>query len=367
MSIVKCILIWQRGRFVVTSLLLLMIPSLTACAGTVSQSITKGDLETSIPTLIPSSTVFLKSTASSTPKQIIYPTITPTSSPKTVILPTVTATITPSLDWRGQLAILGAEDSLSDVRPYQFDIYLMNSDGEMTRLTEGAIADDLDWSPDGNKIVFSALYNSHDGFKIYTINADGSGFTNIRPVLDLYSDESEPAWSPDGQRIAFSQFFGGVFKIYIMDVDGKNTRFLTEGGAPSWSPDGKFITFVRRLPDINSGNIFVIGVDGQGLRQLTKDIYANVPKWSPDGKHIAFVGYYPKGKAGIYMMDVDGSNRFLLKYTMNRPSWSLNGKYVTYPSEHALFMANINGEDTWLISSKYHFYFKYAVWRPGSP
>ena len=127
-----------------------MILSLTACAGTVSQSITKGDLETSIPTLIPSSTVFLKSTASSTPKLTVYPTMTPTSSPKTVILPSVTATITPSLDWRGQLAILGAEDSLSDVRPYQFDIYLMNSDGEMTRLTEGAIADDLDWSPDGN-------------------------------------------------------------------------------------------------------------------------------------------------------------------------------------------------------------------------
>jgi WD40-like Beta Propeller Repeat len=44
-----------------------------------------------------------------------------------------------------------------------------------------------------------------------------------------------PAWSPNGRFIAFEHLGEG---IWLYRPDGKERRFLGEGGAIVWSPDG---------------------------------------------------------------------------------------------------------------------------------
>ncbi len=82
------------------------------------------------------------------------------------------------------------------------------------------------------------------------MNADGSGITNLSNSPD--SDEYSPAWSPDGQKIAFTTSFysptsGFQNDLFVMNVNGTGVRRITYGiGAyePEWSPDGSKIAYV---------------------------------------------------------------------------------------------------------------------------
>ena len=63
---------------------------------------------------------------------------------------------------------------------------------------------------------------------------------------------------------------------------------------PQVSPDGKTIAFVLRKTDLEANrgrtDIWLVGVDGSGLKQLTTDPAGDWnPRWSPDGKSLYFV------------------------------------------------------------------------------
>ena len=98
--------------------------------------------------------------------------------------------------------------------------------------TEGTISG-LDWSPDGNQIVYSL------GGTVYTMNADGN---NKKVLVDnRYESQTEcewfihPQWSPDGNWIAFDCTWG----IYVISSDGTvGPFFIVDGDYPMWlQPD----------------------------------------------------------------------------------------------------------------------------------
>ena len=79
-----------------------------------------------------------------------------------------------------------------------------------------------------------AFVSDRDGnFEIYVMDADGGNQQNLtnNPTADYF-----PSWSPDGKRIVFSAVREGHFKnnlditfeIYVMDADGDNQQKLTE-------------------------------------------------------------------------------------------------------------------------------------------
>ncbi|MGB7069086.1 MAG: hypothetical protein WBD22_06290 [Pyrinomonadaceae bacterium] len=83
-------------------------------------------------------------------------------------------------------------------------------------------------------------------------------------------------------------------EIYLMDMDGRNPRRLTNNKVsdlyPNLSPDGRRIVFESgRLrskgdPD-NLSDLFIMNADGTTQRHLVRGSSAT---WSPDGKHIAY-------------------------------------------------------------------------------
>src|SRR5258708_3914474 len=93
-------------------------------------------------------------------------------------------------------------------------IYLANfANRTITQLTHAqGNSFDLDWSPDGSKIIFrtdrdgQAPFRSFDAGEIYVMEADGSNQTNLTnsPAIDGW-----PKWSPDGSRIVFASYRDG--------------------------------------------------------------------------------------------------------------------------------------------------------------
>lgn len=159
------------------------------------------------------------------------------------------------------------------------------------------------------QIAFRQNRNDPNNFEIYTINADGSGLTNLtnHPARDEC-----PYWSPDGRSIAFVSDRDGS-GIYLMASDGSNQRRLTAeftrceipDATMAWSADGQWFSFVScpaGLPDI-----YVVRSDGSDLTNLTHNPAADANSyWSPDGQRLAF-GSDRDGNQEIYLLDVQAS------------------------------------------------------------
>lgn len=127
------------------------------------------------------------------------------------------------------------------------EIHSMNVDGSnLTRLTNvnHPYTTDPAWSPDGKKLAFATFQDQ--GPQIYIMNTDGSALTQISSNQLVFLDTREPAWSPDGQRIAFvratsNAVHGTVpYRLYAVNADGTGETALTpvENGysSPDWYP-----------------------------------------------------------------------------------------------------------------------------------
>ena len=178
--------------------------------------------------------------------------------------------------------------------------------GAARQLTTGPFDAMPSFSPDGRRIAFTRVVQSVVAPTASLFTMDGGG-RHLEPLLADGIDLSA-AWSPDGSTIAFSRLESvsrplDEATLYLADADGSHVRGLgavpctgsrrpgrpTAGGSPS-SPS---TTRTRRAcPAAScppSGELYVVGADGSGLRRLTRSKADDEhPSWSPDGSRIAF-------------------------------------------------------------------------------
>jgi hypothetical protein len=122
-------------------------------------------------------------------------------------------------------------------------------------------------SPDRTRIAFSS--NRSGNFDIYMMDADGQ---HLRRLTTDPRNEGDPVWTPEGAQIVYSTTRGSAAQIAIMPADGGESRTLTTTPAanhsPTVSPDGRSIAFVS----LRDGNpeIYAMNLDGSNQRRLTK-------------------------------------------------------------------------------------------------
>jgi TolB protein len=160
------------------------------------------------------------------------------------------------------------------------DIYVMNADGtNARRLTTHPDIDTVPtWSPGGTQIAFTSRRTGRP--RIYIMNVDGS---DTRP-LPVFEDAETSTWSPAPyNEIAYAAFNGTGFDIKVYDFTTNSTRQLTFGQgtneSPTYSPTGRHLAFTST----RRGNVqlFIMGRDGQGVRQVTTAGNNTMPDWSP--------------------------------------------------------------------------------------
>lgn len=163
-------------------------------------------------------------------------------------------------------------------------VWLMNRDGSNPRKFYGVSnqeAHDPTWSPDGSRILFAMGKGENN--KLYIIGMDG---TNPQLVNDTIDTRGRSDWSLNN-ILAFDM--GGPFQhnVYFMNIDGGQLEKFSEGNnsqGASFSPDGKWIAFTAYTnvadKDQASCEIYIMGVDGKDLRRLTNNSYCDYqPRW----------------------------------------------------------------------------------------
>jgi hypothetical protein len=150
------------------------------------------------------------------------------------------------------------------------------------------------FSPDGKRILYTSL---RDGFpEIWLMNRDGSDPKYV-------TKGSQGSWSPDGQSILFIQ----DNQTYVRELANGQERRVTPDtwercGVPAWSPDGKsFAVASRHLGNVG---IFLVSLDGKQSRPLKTEEACCTPQWSPDGKRILCQTV----QGHIHQVDADGKN-----------------------------------------------------------
>jgi len=161
------------------------------------------------------------------------------------------------------------------------DIYRLNLEGEIIkRVTFGkCINTSPNFSPNEREIIFVSNRSGSPQLHVSDING-----TNVRRITtEGYSDS--PDWSPRGDKIVFSMRIPGrdEFDIFIYDITaGKYYPLTYSSGSnenPCFSPDGRFIVFSSTRN--KHRELFMMFVDGTGQRRVC-DIKGNsfMPHWS---------------------------------------------------------------------------------------
>jgi len=190
-------------------------------------------------------------------------------------------------------------------------LWFVDYDGCNPHLVLNLAASSPNWSPGGDRIVFSLGHK-----QIFVFNLNDSTLQQ----LTFYGSNRCPSWSPDGNWIVYNSDFG-VGGLWVIDTSGNNAHFLGVGGLfPDWSPDGRFVLYTLDY-------LYKVDVFSYDISQLTFEVgdYGRA-RWSPDGNYIIYCW-----NGQIYLISADGENRVQLTTEGGiAPCFSPDGGMIAY-------------------------------------
>lgn len=258
--------------------------------------------------------------------------------------------------WRGRSAemlvhgyVRANDDGRLTVGCYLYDVALQN---QLVR--EGWVVTPAEWRRAAHKcadLIFSRLSGEEPFFdsKIAYIAETGPKDARVKRLAIMDSDGANhrfitngqstaltPRYSPDYSKIAYLSYTDGNPRIYIYDVGTGRQTLVTETQnptiAPRWSPDGRYILF--SMATNGNTDIYRVSSAGGGRpERLTDSPAIDIGgSYSPDGRHIVFESDR-SGSQQIYIMDADGSNQRRITFFGGRsatPEWSPRGDQIAF-------------------------------------
>jgi TolB protein len=144
-----------------------------------------------------------------------------------------------------------------------------------------------------------------------------------------------PRLSPQQNRIVFMSYENRRPAIYVYDMAARRNRLLVSNVnlnfAPRFSPDGRWILFSMAV----SGNtdVYRVSANGGEPQRLTSSPGIDTGgSYSPDGSQIVFESDRG-GTQQLYVMGADGSNQRRISFGGGRyatPVWSPRGDLIAF-------------------------------------
>ncbi len=206
------------------------------------------------------------------------------------------------------------------------------SDAVYSRITgEGGYFD--------SRVVFVAESGPKDQRvkRLAMMDQDGA---NLQYLTEGRSIVIAPRFSPTGDRILFTSYATGFPAIYVMDVATQQVRNLGEQPgtmtfAPRFSPDGQTVVF--SLSQGGNTDIYTLSLgSGNRNRLTTAPSIETAPSFSPDGREIVFESDR-SGTQQIYVMPASGGEARRISNGPGRygtPVWSPRGDLIAFTKQH---------------------------------
>ncbi len=183
----------------------------------------------------------------------------------------------------------------------QYDLYVVGADGRGLRQLTDDADDQLwaSWLPDGRQLAYASTAGGKAA--IFALRPDDPTPTP-RAITPPLADTADTAWSPDGQRVVYSAKVDAHSQLYMATLIGTDVRQLTrdpfDHRGPVWSADGTALVFQGNPRGPGRDDIFVLHVATEVVTQVTND----------DAGHI-YPGWLPDGRVTFTVVDRDGRKR----------------------------------------------------------
>src|SRR6201996_5019527 len=172
-----------------------------------------------------------------------------------------------------------------------------------------------------------------------------------------------PRFNPTAQMIAYMSYIGGKPKVYLFDLEtGRQEElgnFPNMTFSPRFSPDGNRVALT--LESGGNSDIYVMDLRSRAIQRLTTDpAIDSAPSFSPDGRQIAFESDRG-GSKQIYVMNADGSNQHRISFGAGEngtPVWSPRGDLLAFTkqqgSHFTIGVMHPDGSGERMITNGYH-------------
>ena len=197
--------------------------------------------------------------------------------------------------------------------------------------------------------------------RLAIMDQDGANHRYLTNGQDLVIS---PRISPNNSEIAYMSFRGREEpKVYLLNIeDGSQSlvgNFVGMTFSPRFSPDGKYI--IMSFQEGGNASLYRMEISTQRITRLTDSGAIDTsPSYSPDSGNIVFESDRG-GSQQLYVMDADGGQARRISFGRGRystPVWSPRGDLIAFTKQHEgrfmIGVMKIDGTGERILTEGYH-------------
>jgi TolB protein len=197
--------------------------------------------------------------------------------------------------------------------------------------------------------------------RLAIMDQDGA---NNRFITDGRLAAITPRISPNGQMITYMTFDGPTNSgVYLLDLNSGQQQALGQFGqmsfAPRFAPDGRRLAF--SVSNAGATNLYALDIgSGQPMQLTNGSAIDTAPSYSPDGQRICFESDRG-GRPQIYVMASNGGGAERISYgegSYSTPVWSPTGDLIAFTKmsggQFAIGTMRPDGSGERILASSYH-------------
>jgi len=172
-----------------------------------------------------------------------------------------------------------------------------------------------------------------------------------------------PRFSPTAQEITYLSYFNNKPRVYIFNIDTGRQEVLGDFPgmtfAPRFSPDGNKV--IMSLAQNGNSDVYVLDLRTRAQTRLTDHPGIDTaPSFSPDGSKIVFESDRG-GTSQLYTMNADGTNVQRISFGKGRygtPVWSPRGDLIAFTrradGQFSIGVMRPDGSGERILTEAYH-------------
>jgi TolB protein len=285
-------------------------------------------------------------------------------------------------DWRtiNAQALVNGKATVEPDGRLRVDFRLWDTFGEKQLLGLQFTSTGEDWRRVAHKIsdaVYKALTGQEGYFdtRVVFVAENGSHRARIKRLGIMDQDGANPSYltegnylalsphfSPNGRQVTYTALRADSARVYLLDLETNRQEALGsfEGMvfAPRFSPDGNKVAF--SVDRNGNTDIYVMDLHSRVTSRLTSEPSIDTsPAFSPDGRQLVF-NSDRGGSPQLYVMSAEGANPHRISFGEGRytaPVWSPKGDLIAFVRQNGgefhIGVMNPDGSGERILTSAY--------------